>query len=161
MNKGMGWGGALFMVLVLLWPHWKLKRYFYWMWGSGQCSSHRLSSIDLSSHTSVLVDSEDCTVGAWVHTSVSFQTRQESTPVLPSFLPTPPTHCLGGNPMGIPSWGCSTLCSAPQMPQRGAPALPSGTQTLKHEVEKTCLSLSSALQGSSSGEDGPVGSRSL
>lgn len=41
----------------------------------------------------------------------------------------------------------------------GVPALPSGTWTLKREVEKTCLNLlSAALQGSSSGEDGPVGS---
>lgn len=65
---------------------------------------------------------------------------------------------LGGNPMCIPSQGCSTLCSDPQIPHE-APALPSGTWTFKHEVEKTCLSLLlAALQGSGSSEYGPVGS---
>lgn len=128
------------------------------MRGSDQCSSHRFCSIELTSHTSELVDSGGCRVGRWVHTSVSFQARQESAPVLSPVLPIPPAHCLGGNPTCLRSWGCITLCSAPKMPQHEAPALPSGICTLKHEVEKTCLSLlSAALQGCSS-EYGPVGS---
>lgn len=150
LNKGVG-------VLVLLWPQWKLKRYFYWICGCGQCSSHRFCSIDTSSHTAELVGSEGCRVGRQAHTSVSFQARQESAPVLSPVLPTP-ACCPGGNPSCILSWGCSTLCSGPQRLHHGTPALPSGTCTLKHEVEKTCLSLlSAALQGSSS-EYGPVGS---
>lgn len=96
-------------------------------------------------------------MGRWVHNSVSFQARQESAPVhspFPLFLPAVQEKTPCTSPAGAAAHSVLPL----KCPSMGFPALPSGTWTLKHEVEECLSLLSAALHGSSFGEDGPEGS---